>query len=367
MGTVVNRADMNGDPRWEQLAALLVGWSTGVRPGDRVLITMVEPETFPLVRAVHAAVVRAGGLAHVEFQSGRLEGELLRLGSDEQAGWLPELQRVGMEWADVSIALRGAGSLHELADVPAGRIAARRRALGLVSALRTERTRWVIVRLPSESLAQQAGMTPDELVSVFFAAALRDWESEARQYRRVASLFAGAREVRILGRGTDLRLSIEGRTWMIDDGHLNMPGGEIATSPVETSAEGEIAFEYPALYAGRSIPGIRLRFAEGRVVEACADAHQDLLEELLDMDDGARRVGELGFGLNPAIERPCGDLFYDEKIAGTVHIALGRSYAECGGQNRSALHWDIVKDLRREGTVTADGRTVLERGRFADE
>ncbi len=352
------------DPRWESLAAVLVGHSTAVRPGDRVLITMMETGSYPLARAVHAAAVRAGGLPQIEFQSAGIERDLLALGSDEQAGWVPEMQHKGMEWADVSIGLRGSANPHELEDVPAARIAARRRALGAVSALRTERTRWVIVRVPGPALAQAAGMSADSLESLFFAACLRDWAEERRRLEAAAGLFAGAREVRIAGRGTDLRLSIAGRTWMIDDGRINMPGGEIATCPVEDAVDGEIAFEQPAVFAGRSIPGIRLRFERGLAVEARADRHEDLLRSLLDVDEGARRVGELGIGMNPAIDRFCGDLFYDEKIAGTAHIALGRSYAECGGRNRSSLHWDIVKDLRAEGAIYADGRKVFEAGRF---
>ena len=352
------------DSRWEQLAAVLVGYSTAVRPGERVLITMVEPDTYALARAVSAAVVRAGGFPQIELQSAEIERDLLALGSDEQAGWVPEMQIKGMEWADVYIGLRGAANPHELEDVPAARIAARRRALGLVSALRTERTRWVIVRVPGPALAQQAGMSRDSFETLFFHASLRDWTAESSRCRRAADLFAGAREVRITGPGTDLRLATAGRTWAVEDGRINMPGGEIYTCPVEDAVDGEISFEQPSLFAGRAIAGIRLRFERGLVVEAHAERHEDLLLSLLDMDGGSRRVGELGIGMNPAIDRFCGDLFYDEKIGGTAHIALGRSYAECGGRNQSALHWDIVKDLRGEGAISADGRKVLEAGRF---
>jgi aminopeptidase len=352
------------DPRWEQLADVLVTWSTRVGHGDRVLITMVEPETTPLVQAVHAAVVRAGGSPYVEFQAARLDRDLLLHGSDEQTRVVPEIQWQAMQWADVSIAIRGAGDLEELADVPAGRLASRRGALGRVSALRTETTRWVVVRVPSERLARRAGMTLPDLMSAFFEASIRDWAAEAAAYRRAADLFRDARTVWIVGRGIDLTLSIEGRTWAIEDGHINMPGGEIFTSPVETSAEGVIAFEDPAIFAGRLISGIRLRFERGLVVEATADSNVDLLHELLDLDAGSRRIGELGFGMNPALSVLCGDLFFDEKVWGTCHIALGRSYAQCGGRNESALHWDIVKDLRAGVSVEVDGRTVFADGRF---
>ncbi len=354
------------DPRWGALADLLVTWSTTVRPGDKVLISMVEPETYPLVCAVHAAVVAAGGIAHVELQAARLERDLLSLGSVAQAGQVPEMYEAAMAWADVSIALRGTGSADELDGVPSALIASRRRAMGIISALRTRNTRWVIARVPGEALARQAGVTAEALTATFFDACLRDWAMEARGYRRAAALFASAREIQVVGRGTDLRLSIAGRKWMIEDGHINLPGGEIFTSPVETSADGEIAFEHPSRYAGRAIAGIRLRFEAGIVVDAHADVNENLLTDLLAIDDGSSRVGELGFGMNPAITRFSGDSLLDEKIAGTIHIALGRSYDACGGRNESALHWDIVKDLREEGQVFADGRRVFVDGRFVD-
>lgn len=353
------------DPRWDRLAEVLVRYSTAVRRGDRVLITMVEPDTFPLTQAVHAEVVRAGGLPQVEFQSAAMERDLLELGDPTQIGWVPELQDHGMSWADVSIGLRGASSPSALDGIPAERIALHRRAMGVTSTARTERTRWVLVRVPNRRLARAAGLSAEQTRDLFFDAVLRNWEREARSYASIAELFAGGSRVAVQGPGTDLSFSVEGRTWEIDDGHINMPGGEIYTAPVEESVEGEIVFDFPGVYAGRSVPDVRLRFSRGQVVEAHAGGNEDLLHELLDMDEGSRRVGEFGVGLNAGIDRFWGDILYDEKIRGTVHIALGRSYAACGGRNRSALHWDIVKDLRSAGHVLVDGRVVLERGRFA--
>lgn len=352
------------DPRWAELADLVVRWSTGVRPGDRVLISMAEPETFQVARLIHAAVVRAGGNTQVMFGSERLERDLLRLGTAVQADWLPELEQWAMEWADVSIALRAGGAVEDDDGLAADRVAARRGVLGRISATRTVGTRWVLVRLPTAGLARRAEMRQEDLVDAFFRAALRDWEREGNRSREAAALFAGGREVHVRGRDTDLRFSIAGRAWLIEDGHINMPGGEIATSPEEESAEGEIHFEGPAIFAGHVFSGIHLRLAAGRVVEAHADRNDALLHELLRLDDGARRIGEIGFGTNDGMRDVCGDLLYDEKVPGTFHLALGRSYAACGGTNASALHWDIVKDLREEGTVTVDGRLVFDGGRL---
>ena len=353
------------DPRWEQLAAILVRYSTGVRPGDRVMITMMEDHTLPLTRAVHAEAVRAGGLPQIEFQSAVLERDLLLHGNADQVAWVPEPQKTAMEWADVYIALRGASDPRLLDGIPAERIAARRRAMGVISALRTERTRWVLIRVPDESFARQIGMSLEDTMDFFFRTVLLDWEREGERYSEVRRLFSRGSRVEIHGTGTHLTFGTEGRTYEVEDGHVNMPGGELFTAPVEDSMEGEITFEFPGVYAGQSIPGIHLRFSGGSVVDAAADGNEELLHHLLDMDGGSRRVGEFGVGLNRGVDRFCGDILYDEKIHGTVHLALGRSYKSCGGLNESALHWDIVKDLRASGRVMVDGRTVLEEGRFA--
>jgi aminopeptidase len=358
------RAESSLDPRWIELAGILAGYSAAVRPGDKVLVTMVEPDTFPLVRALHDAVVRAGAFPHVELQSAYLERDLLAHGSAEQVARVPELSRLGLEWADVYVGVRGASNPFALAGLPADRIAAHRRAMGELSALRTARTRWVLVRVPNDAMAQQAGLGTDEMMGLYFDAVLRDWESESRRWRDVQSLFEGATAIRIEGPGTDLRLQTQGRRFLLEDGHINMPGGELYTSPVETSAEGTISFDLPGVFAGQTVPGIALRFEGGRVVSASASANEELLTSLIGMDQGASLVGEIGVGLNAGLDRACGDPLLDEKILGTVHIALGRSYAACGGLNRSALHWDLVKDLRREGRLHADGRVVLERGAF---
>jgi aminopeptidase len=355
------------DERWRRVAEVLVRYSTGVRPGERVLIAMMEPHTLPLTHAVHAECVRAGAFVHVEYQSVDLDRDLMLLGTPEQVDWVPEMQTAGMKWADVYIGLRGASNLHVFEEIDPARIASRRRALGIVSASRTRETRWVLIRVPDATMAQQAGISTDEMMTLFFKAVLQDWETEAQRYRMIRRLFEGARDLRLLGRGTDVVFSTQGRTFEIEDGHLNMPGGELFTSPVEDSAEGVIAFEFPAVFAGQLVPGVRLEFARGRVVRASAEKNEEFLQSVLAMDDGARRIGEFGIGLNTRIERFFSDILYDEKIDGTVHIALGRSYAVCGGLNESALHWDIVKDTRIEGEIVVDGVTVFRDGKFLSD
>ena len=224
---------------------------------------------------------------------------------------------------------------------------------------------WVIGEWPTDALAAEAGMTFDEYEEFIFDAVLLDWDAEAERMRRIAALFDAADEVRIEADGTDLTVSLAGRTGSVDDGHVNMPGGEVFYSPVEDSANGVIEFcEFPAVYFGTEVEGVRLVFENGRVVDASARVNEEFLLQTLDTDEGARNLGELGIGCNPGIQRFMKNVGFDEKIDGTVHLAVGNSYTFTGGSNRSSIHWDIVKDLRTEGRIHADGRLVQENGRW---
>jgi aminopeptidase len=357
-------AEAFADSRWRQLSDVITGYSVAVARNQHVLISMLEPDTYPLVRALCASVIRAGGYPQVEFGASALEKDLLRLGTEEQVAWVPELTRLGMEWADVYIGVRGAANPFVLEGVAPDRIALHRKAIGRLSALRTAKTRWVLVRVPSDAMAQQAGMDVDEIMDLFFRAVLKDWTKEAEEYGRINALFEGGSEIRVTGNGTDLRFSTIGRRFLVEDGRINMPGGELYTSPRESSAEGTIRFSFPGSFAGQTVTGITLGFVNGKVVSAHAEQNEALLHRLLAMDEGASRVGEFGVGLNRTLDRPVGDPLFDEKIHGTVHLALGRSYAACGGLNDSALHWDLVTDLREKGEITVDGRQVFNAGRF---
>ena len=352
------------DPRWEQLADILVNYSTTTSSSDRVLITMMETDTWPLARAVHAAAIRVGAFPHIEFQSTLLQRDLMKEGDPEQFDNAHELQQKGLQWADVYIGLRGAGNPHELHGIDPGTITAFRKSLGKVSAVRTEKTRWVLVRVPNTAFAQQAGLSTDEMMEFFFDATLLDWQEESKRYEAIREFMQTTEEVRIVGKDTDLSFKTTGRKYLIDDGHINMPGGEIYTAPIDDSAEGKISFEFPAVFAGQYIEGINLSFSKGKVTEASADKNEALLLKLLEMDEGAKRIGEFGVGVNYGISRYFYDLLFDEKIGGTVHIALGRAYPECGGVNQSAFHWDLIKDLREEGALFLDDKKIIEKGIF---
>jgi aminopeptidase len=202
------------------------------------------------------------------------------------------------------------------------------------------------------------------MTDMFFDACFLDWSAESQRWQAQAEKLNQGALVRITGRETDLSFSVEGRKWLVFDGRINMPDGEIYTAPVNETLNGSIYFEFPGVLGGRLMHDIRLGWEDGQLIEASASTNEDFLQRVLHSDEGASRLGEFAFGLNPHVTRFCKDILIDEKIGGTIHIALGRAYAECGGTNQSSIHWDIVKDLRHEGAVYLDGRTILKDGQL---
>lgn len=352
------------DKRWYQLADILVNHSTRVARGERVMIAMHEVETLPLARATYESVIKAGGYPQVQFLSETLRHSLLKYGSDEQLSWVPEIEAYGMEWADVYIGLRGAHNLAELADIPTEKLTLNQRAMGKVSTMRWEKTRWTLVRVPNEAFAMQADTDEETITDMFFDACLLDWPAVSKDWFRLARILEQGKEIRITGKGTDLRFSVAGRKWVASDGRINMPDGEIFTSPVTETIDGTIEFEFPGVFGGRLMDNIRFVWDHGKLVSAESSTNQTFLQSVVHSDAGSSLIGEFAIGTNPGVTRFCKDILIDEKIGGTVHIAMGRAYPECGGTNKSSIHWDIVKDTRTEGAIYLDGRKVFENGRF---
>lgn len=352
------------DKRWDQLSNLLVGHSMAVKPGEKVIIAYGEKETYPLVYSLYRSCIEAGAFPQVQFLSEELNRLLLKYGSDVQIDWLPEIEAYGMEWADVYFGLRGAYNLDVFWDIPAERVARWRKTLGKISTLRWQKTRWCLLRVPNAALAQQAGVDEETITDTFFNACLLDWEKESREWKRWAEILNNGSHLRVVGKGTDLEFSLEGRTWEVADGHMNMPDGEIATSPVESTVHGTITFDFPGVLGGRLMHNIRLSWEHGKLVEATSSTNQDYLLSILKTDEGASRIGEFAIGTNPYWTIFCKDILLDEKIGGTIHIALGRAYPQTGGTNQSAIHWDIVKDMRQEGEIYLDGKKIYAKGSF---
>ncbi len=353
------------DWRWRKVADVLVGYSTAVQPRERVMIAMVEAETTPLAQAVYEACVKAGAYPQVQFLSEKLRHSLLRYGDAEQVSWRPEIEAYGMDWADVYIGLRGASDASLMRDIDAPVLAANQAAQGEISALRWEKTRWCLVCVPNEAMARSSGIEFGALEDMFFAACLLDYESASAGWRESAKRLCGSRTARIIaGDDTDLTFSVAGRKWLVFDGKINLPDGEIYTAPVNETLNGKIHFELPGVFGGARIEDIRLEWKDGALTHASASSNADYLWRILKTDAGAPRLGEFGIGLNPRINRFSGDILYDEKIEGAIHLALGRAYPECGGVNQSSIHWDLVKDLRVGGAVYVDGEPVMLDGKL---
>lgn len=355
------------DPRDREYAELIVGGCLGVQPGWQVLVGG-NPLARPLIEEVCAAVARRGAhaLLRISFEgvvvpSHRWVAEA----PFEVLGTPAPLLCHELETADAMLFVSAPDNTRSGASVPSERLQAVRAAYqpAMARVMRHE-IAWVACQYPTPGLAQEAGIGTEEFADFLYGAVLRDWTAEGERMRAIADRFDDATEVRIVGAETDLRLSLAGRRMKVDALGANLPGGEFFGCPLEDSAEGEISFaEFPAVYTGREVSGIRLRFAAGRVVDASATANEEFLIEMLDTDDGARRLGELGIGCNPGITRYMKNTLFDEKMDGTVHLALGNSYTDLGGVNESRIHWDLVKDLRPAGSrIELDGAVVQRDG-----
>jgi aminopeptidase len=365
--------------RVEGYAELLLDTCLGVQPGWQVLVwstpwarplleeimkQLAMRGAYPLLRLTFSGglVYHRAWLAHapMEVISEPASIDMYALDHCDAV-----LQIGAPENTDDGAAAAGVGLG---ADIGEGRTKAVRQAYRPPGTLlRRDEIPSVLCWYPTPALARDAGMTLPELEDFVYRSCLVDWEAEHKRISRYAKLFGEAEEVRIVGEGTDLTLSVAGRRADVDAGTGNMPGGEVFVCPVETSAHGTIAFtEFPAQWGGRELTGIRLRFAEGRVVDASAESEEGFLLETLDTDDGARRIGELGIGCNLGIDRYLRNAYFDEKINGTVHIALGGGFEYLGGTNKSAIHWDIVKDLRSGGRIELDGKIVQKDGVWAE-
>lgn len=363
------------DEQLARLADVLVGYSTDVRPGDEVRLEG-HPPTTPLLREVYRAALRAGGHPTAQLILDEAVESLLDEGSQDQLVWISPDAWWTAEHSDVWMVLDGPENTRSLSDADPAHMARRVKAREHLHARYMARTAaeefsWVLCAYPTEASAQEAGMSLSEFEELVFRAAFLDaddpvaaWESFGTRLEQIGSFLEQKSELRIVAEDTDLTLGVGGRTWIRASGKRNMPDGEVFTGPLETSVKGTIRFTFPATIRGRQAEDVRLRFEGGEVVEATATRGEAFLRELIGMDDGARRVGEFAFGLNEAVGEYTGSLLLDEKIGGSVHLALGHSIPGTGGENASALHWDMVCDLRLGGEVYADGELIFRDGAF---
>ncbi|MBU6401030.1 MAG: aminopeptidase, partial [Verrucomicrobia bacterium] len=334
------------DPRYSKLARLLVEYSTALKPGDRVLLDLIDvPDEFgiELMRAARAA----GAVPLVEIRHGRITREILRATDARHAALTRDVEMVRMKRMHAYIAVRGSANANETADVPGDRMALYSRLMRPVQNFRVNKTRWVVLRWPTPSLAQAAGSSTEAFEDFYFRVCTLDYRRMARAMRPLERRMKRADRVRLLAPGTDLTFSLKGIGARACNGLRNIPDGEVFSCPVRDSVNGCIQFNTPTLYSGTRFEHVRLEFARGKIVNATAN-NTRRLNEILDTDAGARYVGEFSLGFNPHIREPMCDILFDEKIAGSLHFTPGQAYEVCDNGNRSAVHWDMVLIQRPE-------------------
>ena len=352
------------EPRTVKLAYILVNYSLKVKKGERVLINSSSELAKPLVLEVYKNVLKAGGHPFVNIAFEEISNIFYNLASREQLLDFPKVRLFEARNMDCIVNIRASVNKRALSNVDSKRIAERSKVLKSISEVIVNEKRWVLCNFPTNALAQETDMSLEEYEDFLYSATNIDWEKVRKEEMKLKRVLDKGNVIRIVGKGTDLTLGIKGRKAIPCFGERNMPDGEVFLSPLESSAEGEIYYDLPAIYQGKEVLGIRLKFKKGKVVEASAEKNEKFLMAMLDTDKGARYLGELGIGVNYGIKHFSKDILFDEKIGGTVHLAVGRSYKDAGGKNESAIHWDMIKDLRNGGAIYVDGKMIQRNGRF---
>jgi len=363
------------DPRIEKLAQILVDHSARIQPGDRVLIETTTA-AIPLVRALYAAILDRGGHPHTQLKFEGQDRLFFEHANDAQLDFTPTFTRLAYETFESRIRIHAATNTRELSDIDPEKQARRAKATAPILEAQfrrgaTDEFKWVTTLFPTKAYAAEADMSFEEYADFVFHACFADqddplaaWKRVGEEQQRIVDYLKGHQKVEIKGPNVDLVLSIKDRVFLNSHGVHNMPDGEIYTGPVETSVNGWVRFTYPAVYQGRVVEGVELKFIGGRVVEAHAKTNQDFLLNMLDSDVGARYVGEFAIGTNFAINRATKNILFDEKIGGSFHMALGKGYPETGSRNQSVIHWDMICDLKTDSEIVVDGETIYRNGKF---
>lgn len=364
------------DIRIERLAQTLVQYSVAVQPGETVGLSG-ELSALPLLRETYKEVIRAGGFCATHLLDEGMNEYYLRYGNDDQLSWVSPYEHWLSEQVDVRISIRSSTNTRRNTSIDPKNAAVYQKARSPLMKARMARTaahelRWTLTQFPTEAYAQEADMSLDEFEDFVYGATFCDqpdpvarWKKLYDDQQKYVDWIAGRKHVQVRGPNVDLTLSVEGRTFVNSGGTHNMPSGEIFTGPVEESVNGWVRFTYPALREGRQVDGVELKFEDGKVINAHATKNEEYLLTQLDSDPGARYLGEFAIGTNFGINRFTGNILFDEKIGGTMHMALGRGYPETGSKNESQIHWDMICDMRTDSEIVVDGDLFYKNGQFA--
>jgi aminopeptidase len=351
------------DDRITKTAQLLVDYSTRTKKGDRVLIR-ADALAKDLALEVYKYALQKGAYPWIRTQLPEADYVLHKYASDEQLGFLPEHEIAEIKNTDVYINLVAYSNVKELSNIDPPRITARLKAFKPALDWRIEKTRWVVFHCPTEAEAQEAGMSLQEFEDFVYRASIIDWKEMSKKLLTLKKHVDATDKVEITSPDTHLEFSIKGRESVAGSGEKNIPDGELFTSVVEDSVNGNIKFDIPGIRYGNVIEGMNLTFKEGKAVDAKADKNHEFLERILATDEGSKRIGEFGIGYNYHITRPVKQMLFDEKIVGTIHLALGLGYKITRSRNESAIHWDMIKDFRKNGEIYFDGKLVMKNGKW---
>jgi len=363
------------DPRVKRLADLLTNYCVAVKPGDRVLITGGHL-ALPLIRETYRQVLRAGGNPMLQIADDEIQEILFKEASDDQLKFVHEPVKVTYDTFECQIGIRGAANTRAMSGVDPKKQHIRQTAQKGLSEIFMRRSaagelRWVGTLYPTPAYAQDADMSLSDFEDFVYGAChvdkedpVAEWMIVSEEQRQKVEWLKGKKQVKIKGPSVELTLSIIGRTFINSDGKRNMPSGEIFTGPVEDSVNGWVRFTYPAIVSGREISGVELRFENGKVIQASAEKNEEFLHSALESDEGARYLGEFAIGTNFGINRFTKNILYDEKIGGTIHMALGAGYPETGSKNKSSIHWDMICEMRDGGQIWVDDELFYDTGEF---
>ena len=360
----------------EKYADVLVNYSTSVRSGDLVIIYSRSYMAEPLVKEIFKKCLINGANPIVRTSMDGISETFIKYANDEQLSYVDEMSKVEVEKADVMIFIGAPYNVKSMAQADSTKMAKRSKAIHPILNRRLERSakgemRWVIADYPTNALAQEANMSFDEYSEFLVKSCYLDldnptqkWKDIDKEQKRLADYLNKTTKLRVVGDKTDITFSTAGRTWVPCSGNMNFPDGEIFTSPVEDSANGKIYFDFPQNYNGSTSKEVCLELKDGKVIEAHAEVGNEFLQNMLNMDEGSRFVGEIAIGTNDRIQDVTGNILFDEKIGGSIHMAVGASYPEAGGKNKSGLHWDMIKNMKNGGKIYADDILIYEDGKF---
>lgn len=351
------------DPRLTTLAHILVDKSIKTKPMEKVWIRLIDPAGLALAKEVYKVVVQAGALPHLDIGVEALGSWFLRHANEKQLTVKPELLKFQVDHFDKSVIIAADVNTSNMVSVDPKRLQIRAKLVEPYQKILMDKP-WVLTHFPTAAMAQAANMNLEDLENFYFESTNQDWSKIEAEMKKLAKALTN-KEIEVIGEQTHLKLSTKKRVWIYDDWHANIPGGEVFTAPIDNSVEGEVYFNYPLTRQGVTMRDIHLWFTKGKVVKATASDNQAYLEHILDTDEGARRLGEFAIGGNPGVTKYMNDVLFDEKMKGTIHMALGFAYPDCGGINRSGIHMDMIKDMRPQGSLlTANGKPILKNGKF---